>query len=43
MNEFICDHQNYNKMYSTDLNDTQWQFIKKSIHIEERKRKYAMR
>jgi transposase len=30
-------------MYSTDLSNTQWQFIKKSIHIEDRKRKYDLR
>ena len=30
-------------MYSTDLSNTQWQFIKKSIHIVDRKRKYDLR
>ena len=30
-------------MYPTDLSNTQWQFVKKSIHIEDRKRKYDLR
>jgi len=30
-------------MYSTDLTNTQWQFIKSSLIFEERKRKYDLR
>jgi transposase len=30
-------------MYSTDLTPTQWQFIKSSLNIEERKRKHDLR
>jgi len=30
-------------MYTTDLTDTQWQFIKSSLNIEERKRKHDLR
>ena len=30
-------------MYSTDLSNTQWQFIKSSLDIEDRKRKYDLR
>ena len=30
-------------MYSTDLSDTQWQFIKSSLNIADRKRKYDLR
>jgi transposase len=30
-------------MYSTDLSNTQWQFIKSSLNIRERKRKYDLR
>ena len=30
-------------MYSTDLTNTQWQFIKSSLNIRERKRKYDLR
>lgn len=30
-------------MYTTDLSDTQWQFIKSSLNIEERKRKHSLR
>ena len=30
-------------MYSTDLTNTQWQFIKSSLNIEERKRKHDLR
>jgi len=30
-------------MYTTDLSTTQWQFIKSSLNIEERKRKYDLR
>ena len=30
-------------MYSTDLSNTQWQFIKSSLNIAERKRKYDLR
>lgn len=30
-------------MYSTDLSHTQWQFIKSSLNIDERKRKHDLR
>jgi putative transposase len=30
-------------MYITDLTDTQWQFIKSSLHIKDRKRKHDLR
>jgi transposase len=30
-------------MYSTDLTDTQWQFIKSSLDIVDRKRKHDLR
>lgn len=30
-------------MYSTDLSNTQWQFIKSSLNIADRKRKYDLR
>ena len=30
-------------MYPTDLTDTQWQFIKSSLYIKERKRKHDLR
>ena len=30
-------------MYSTDLTQTQWQFIKSSLNIDERKRKHELR
>ena len=30
-------------MYPTDLTDAQWQFIKSSLHIKERKRKHDLR
>ena len=30
-------------MYSTDLEETQWQVIKKILNLQERKRKYALR
>jgi len=30
-------------MYATDLTEAQWQFIKSSLNIEERKRKYDLR
>jgi transposase len=30
-------------MYQTDLTETQWQFIKKVLNIQERKRKYDLR
>jgi transposase len=30
-------------MYSTDLTNTQWQFIKSSLNFEERRRKYDLR
>ena len=30
-------------MYPTDLTDAQWQFIKNSLHIKERKRKHDLR
>jgi len=30
-------------MYSTDLSNTQWQFIKSSLNIADRKRKYNLR
>jgi transposase len=30
-------------MYSTDLTNTQWQFIKSSLNFEERQRKYDLR
>jgi putative transposase len=30
-------------MYTTDLSNTQWQFIKSSLNIRERKRKYDLR
>ena len=29
--------QNFKKMYSTDLTQTQWQFIKSSLNFKERK------
>jgi IS5 family transposase len=29
-------------MYSTDLEKTQWQIIKKILNLQERKRKYAL-
>jgi hypothetical protein len=29
-------------MYTTDLLNTQWQFIKSSLNIEERKRKHDL-
>lgn len=31
------------KKYSTDLSDHQWQFIKKTLHLGERKRKHDLR
>ena len=36
-------HQNYNKMYSTDLSNTQWQYVKKTLNLQDRKRKYDLR
>ena len=36
-------HQNNKQMYSTDLSNTQWQFIKSSLNIVDRKRKYCLR
>jgi putative transposase len=30
-------------MYQTDLTETQWQYIKKVLHIQERKRKYDLK
>ena len=30
-------------MYPTDLSETQWQFIKKTLQLEERKRKHSLR
>ena len=30
-------------MYSSDLSDTQWQFIKSSLDVVDRKRKYDLR
>lgn len=30
-------------MYSTDLEETQWQVIKKILNLQERKRKYNLR
>ena len=27
-------------MYSTDLSNTQWQYVKKTLNLQERKRKY---
>jgi transposase len=30
-------------MYSTDLSETQWQFIKKTLQLDERKRKHSLR
>ena len=30
-------------MYSTDLEETQWQVIKKILNLQERKRKYDLR
>jgi len=30
-------------MYSTDLTNTQWQFIKSSLNFKERKRKFDLR
>lgn len=30
-------------MYSTDLEETQWQVIKKILNVQERKRKYDLR
>ena len=30
-------------MYQTDLTETQWQFIKKVLHIQARKRKHNLR
>jgi len=30
-------------MYTTDLSNTQWQFIKSSLNISERKRKHDLR
>lgn len=29
-------------MYSTDLEETQWQVIKKILNVQERKRKYDL-
>jgi len=34
---------NYKKMYPTDLSETQWQFIKKTLQLNERKRKHNLR
>ena len=36
-------HQNLKQMYSTDLTDFQWQFIKSSLIFQERKRKHDLR
>lgn len=30
-------------MYPTDLSETQWQFIKKTLQLDERKRKHSLR
>ncbi|KAA6337695.1 hypothetical protein EZS27_014243 [termite gut metagenome] len=30
-------------MYQTDLRETQWQYIQKVLHIQERKRKHDLR
>ncbi|MGI4020466.1 MAG: transposase [Janthinobacterium lividum] len=30
-------------MYPTDLSETQWQFIKKTLQLRERKRKHSLR
>ncbi|MEO8237512.1 MAG: transposase [Flavobacterium sp.] len=30
-------------MYPTDLTQTQWQFIKKTLEFDDRKRKYDLR
>lgn len=30
-------------MYCTDLEETQWQVIKKILNLQERKRKYDLR
>ena len=30
-------------MHTTDLKETQWQYIKKVLHLQERKRKYDLR
>ncbi len=29
-------------MYSTDLSNTQWQYVKKTLNLQERKRKYDL-
>ncbi len=31
------------KTYPTDLSDNQWQFIKKTLQLDERKRKHDLR
>lgn len=31
-----------NKMYPTDLTESQWQYIKKTMNLKERKRKYSL-
>jgi transposase len=31
------------KKYPTDLSDSQWQFIKKTLQLAERKRKHDLR
>ncbi len=33
----------FKKMYPADLSETQWQFIKKTLQLGERKRKYGLR
>jgi hypothetical protein len=30
-------------MYPTDLSETQWQFIKKTLMLDDRKRKHSLR
>ena len=30
-------------MYPTDLSETQWQFIKKTLQLDDRKRKHSLR
>lgn len=40
---FFCCDQTSKKMYPTDLSETQWQFIKKTLQLDERKRKYSLR
>lgn len=42
-NFLVTNQLSYSENYSTNISDNQWQFIKKTLNFNNRKRKYNLR